>query len=174
MATITASTKAVYYRGNMGRFATTLDKAASDTVRDLIELGARTSRGMAPAGKNRHQYAARPGYVPLKRSIRTSSVGTGKRGWWYSIAPHAQYVEEGTSAHVIKGKLRFTWKGGKFFWNNPKFGPVGSGKPYENWDSSGAWVYHPGTGAQPFLEPAYKKVVRRQAMDIAKKNYPGR
>ena len=94
-------------------------------------------------------------------------------GEWYSIAPHAMFVEFGTAAHVIKGKLHFYWKGGTFIWDDPHFGPVGSGKPYENWDESGAWVFHPGTGAQPFLRPSYDRVAKRQMMQIAKEYYPG-
>lgn len=189
-ATIYAKTKIVIDRDLFGQFSKRCDRAASETVQDLIDLGARTSRGMAPAGKHRERYAGRPGYIPLKKSIRTTRVGTGKRGQWFSIAPHAMFVEKDTNPHWIKGKLSFYWKKGKFVWENYEFGPrrPGSGPPghsgspsasgstaaYKNWDfAGGAWVWHPGTNAQPFLEPAYDRVVRRQAMEIAARHYPG-
>jgi hypothetical protein len=172
MAAITAKSRVVFERNRFGQFAAACDEAAERTVQRTVDSGARTSRALAPSsGKNVASYSKRPGYVPLKRSIRTHVAGT--RGYWYSIAPHALFVEEGTSAHLIKGYLNFYWKGGHFVWNNPEFGPVGSGKPYENWDESGAWVRHPGTGAQPFLRPAYERVAKRQMMEIAREEYPG-
>lgn len=168
-----AQTKCIFERNKMGEFAAKCELAAERTVKKSIELGARTSRSMAPSGKSRWRYDNRPGYVPLKRSIKTRMIGKNK-GYWYSIAPHAMHVEFGTAAHLIEGKLMFTWSGGTFYWNNKQFGPVGSGKPYENWTPvRGAWVRHPGTNAQPFLRPAYTKVVKRQAMEIAKREFPG-
>lgn len=172
MAEIVATSKMVFERNRIGQFAEACERAAESTMRRTVAEGARMSREFAPTGHNRARYAARPGYVPLKRSIKTHFEGR-HRGYWYSIAPHAKYVEEGTSAHIIKGKLRFFWGGGYWYWNNPMFGPVGSGKPYENWDESGGWVRHPGTHAQPFLMPAYKYVVGRQMMRIAKEEFPG-
>lgn len=173
---ITATSRFVFERNSLGRFAAECNRAAERTVQRTIELGARTSRAMAPAGKNRELYSKRPGYIPLKRSIKTTRSGT--RGYWFSIAPHAMFVEKGTAPHVIHGRLYFPWRGGTFVWNDFHFGPVGSGKLYENWDASrgsrgGAWVFHPGTNAQPFLEPAYNKVVKKQMMDIAKQEFPG-
>lgn len=169
---IVARSRVVAERDNFGRFKEACRDAAHDTVKRTVELGAKTSRSMAPAGKARFRYANRPGYIPLKRSIKTSV--SGNTGYWYSIAPHAMFVEFGTGAHTIMGRLRFTWSGGTFFWANPKFGPVGSGLPYENWtEGQGAWVRHPGTQAQPFLRPAYERVVKRQMMDIARSEFPG-
>lgn len=170
---IVARTQFVFKRNRLGEFAASCERAAERTVQKTIESGARTSRALAPAGKERWRYDNRPGYVPLKRSIKTRMIGPVK-GMWFSTAPHALYVEEGTGAHVIRGKLKFSWQDGFFYWNNPKFGPVGSGKPYENWSPGlGAWVFHPGTTAQPFLRPAYERVARRQMMEIAKSEFPG-
>jgi hypothetical protein len=97
----------------------------------------------------------RPGYVPLAQSIRTRKTINGSQGYWYSVAPHAGFVEEGTRPHQIEGKMYFYWKGGWFYWNNPE---------YSNWDENGAWVMHPGTDAQPFLRPAYERLVRGGGM----------
>lgn len=160
---VTARSKTIIARDNFGRFADACDRAAIETVNETVKEGARVARAMAPAGKNRHRYAARPGYVPLKRSIRHRAMGT--RGYWYSVAPHALHVEFGTSAHLIYGKLRFFWKGGYFFWNNPAYPG--------NQDEGGAWVRHPGTSAQPYLRPSYEAVARRRMMQIAKDKYPG-
>lgn len=172
-AAVTVKSRVVFERNNFGQFAAACEKAAEETVRKTIERGARTSRNLAPAGSERWRYSDRPGYVPLKRSIRTRMVGKTK-GYWYSIAPHAMYVEEGTNAHIIRGKLKFAWNGDVFYWNNYAFGPVGSGKKYENWTKTGgAWVRHPGTSAQPFMRPAYERVVRGQMMEIAKREFPG-
>ncbi len=167
---ITAKSKVVTGgRDDWGRFTRRCVEASESTVKALVETGAKTSRALAPVGKNRAAYARRPGYVPLNKSIKTFTQGN--MGYWYSIAPHALYVELGTDPHWITGKLYFLWKGGFFFWNNPKYGPVGSGRNYENWDDSGAWVWHPGTNAQPFLAPAYDRVVRRQAREIMKREF---
>lgn len=171
-AKIVAESRMIFKRNRFGQFADECDKAATETVKEMIHRGARTSRTLAPVGKEPWRYNRRHGYVPLKRSIR-SRMTSATSGQWYSIAPHALYVELGTSAHRIQGHLKFSWQDGWFYWNNPMFGPVGSGKPYENWDESGAWVRHPGTRAQPFLRPAYDQVVKRQMLEVAREKYPG-
>lgn len=159
MATITVRSNFVVARDNTGRFLAGVDRRARKTVERGVERGARYSRQLAPRGKNRHRYDSRPGYVPLKNSIRTRVSISGTQGYWYSIAPHAKYVEFGTDPHLIEGKLVFWWRGGLFWWDNYRYGPVGSGKPYENWvEGQGAWVYHPGTKAQPFMRPAYERL----------------
>lgn len=174
MATITARATTVWKRDNFGRFAAECEKAATRTVQQTIKRGERTSRAMAPAGKARWRYAGRPGYIPLKRSIGSRML-TATSGEWYSTAPHALHVEFGTGARTQPAKAVFTWHNGWFYWNNPAFGPKGSGKPYENWTpGAGAWIKHPGINAQPFLEPAYRRVVLGgEMMRIAKKEFPG-
>lgn len=173
-AIVTAKSRTIFKRSSFGRFAAECDVAATKTVEDTIKLGAATSRSMAPAsGYNVASYSKKPGYVPLRRSIRTRMRGATS-GEWYSIAPHALFIELGTAGSTRHmGKARFYWKGGLFVWNRPEFGPIGSGKDYENWDATGVWIRHPGNNANPFLEPAYDRVVKRQMLDIAKHNYPG-
>lgn len=165
-------------RNNFGQFAAKCDKAAEGTITEILNRGARTSRSMAPSGP-KGSYTKKPGYIPLKRSIRIIRQGP-TRGYWESTAPHAMHVEFGTSAHPISGKLRFWWdaRGRWFNWNDPRFGPaedwIGGTPKHVNWTrSEGVRIEHPGTKAQPFLRPAYERVVRRQMMDIAKDHYPG-
>jgi hypothetical protein len=183
MGTIaTVKSNAVFERDRFGQFAAECHRAAERTVQKTVKRGAAMSRKLAPAGGERKaNYSKRPGYVPLKKSIKTKVAGT--RGEWYSIAPHARFVEEGTSAHMIYGKLYFPWRGGTFVWNRRFFGPISgsasgpysiaSTRGYRNWDAGGAWVLHPGTDAQPFMRPAYEAVVKKQMMQIAKQEFPG-
>ncbi len=166
--TITAQSKVVFEnRNRFGQFAKKLEAAAHNSVEDAVKLGARTSREMAPTGgKSRASYAKKPGYIPLKSSIRTHV--SGNRGFWYSIAPHAPYVENDTAPHKIDGPLVFFWPPspgnprGWFVWSKPGF---------DNYTPKGAYVNHPGTKAQPFLEPAYTRVVRRQMQRILRDNF---
>jgi hypothetical protein len=168
VAEIKAKSRVVMARDNFGRFAARCDEAAVATVARTVKEGEEAARALAPVGK---ASGRKKGDIPLRRSMRSTSEGT--RGYWYSISQHALYVELGTSPHIIKGRLHFFWKGGEFVWNNPHFGPVGSGRLYENWDESGAWVFHPGTRAQPFLRPSYDQVARHRMMQIAKEEFPG-
>lgn len=120
--------------------------------------GARESRRIAPRGARKDP---RPGHTPLHLSIRWKVEGM--RGYWYSTSEHALPQELGSKPHMIVGKVKFFWlnSGEWFVWNHPKFGPRGSGKPYENWDEAGgATIRHPGNKAQAFLEPAFDRVAR--------------
>jgi hypothetical protein len=167
MATIHARTETIFARDTLGQFLKGVEARQHRVIEKGVERGARYSRQLAPRGKpsSRKTYANRPGYVPLKNSIRTRISINGNQGYWYSIAPHAGYVEEGTAPHIIQGQLVFWWRGGFFYWDNYRYGPVGSGKQYENWtEEGGAWVRHPGTEAQPFLRPAYERLTRGGGM----------
>lgn len=152
----------VFKRNRFGHFASECEMAANSTVRDLIESGARTSRGMAPSGP-KGSYVRKPGYIPLKRSIKTQMIAT-TRGYWYSIAPHAMHVEFGTSAHIMAGQMTFWWarEGRWFIWNHPAY----------PWNQNPTIIKHPATRAQPFLRPAYERI-KTQAMRVARENYPG-
>lgn len=168
---IVARSETIISRNRFGQFASELERASRRVTERMVNTGAKHSRRLAPRGKHRSRYDSRPGYIPLVDSIRTRISFNGTRGYWYSTAPHALFVEEGTKPHFIEGNLRFWWKGGFFYWNNPQYGPVGSGKPFENWtESRGAWVWHPGTQAQPFLRPAFE-IIRFQAGEIAREEF---
>lgn len=162
-AFIEAKTRTVYNRNRLGQFAEEIEKGCDRAVDRWVELGAATSREMAPGpGYRVGNYSRRAGYIPLKASI--GSVAHGHSGYWYTNAPHWKFVEYPTGAHSITGYLVFPWKGGMFRWDDPRF---------SNWtEGSGATVHHPGTGAQPFLKPAYELVVKRQMMAILKSEMP--
>lgn len=166
--TITASTKVVFEnRNSLGRFTRRLEDSAHDALEDAVKRGAAASRQLAPSGgKGRGSYAKKPGYIPLKSSIRHHV--SGNRGFWYSIAPHAPYVENDTRPHRIEGELVFFWPPSP---GNPKGWFVWSKEGFDNYTPRGAYVNHPGTTAQPFLRPAYERVVRRQMSRILKENF---
>lgn len=165
---IHAATNVIFVRNEFGQFARRLENNAHDVVGEAVERGARASRRLAPSGNahNRKTYARRPGYVPLKKSIRTHVAGN--RGFWYSEAPHAMFVEKGTKAHRIEGELVFFWPPSP---GNPKGWFVWSKDGFDNYTPKGAYVNHPGTEAQPFLEPAYQRVVRRQMNEILREKF---
>lgn len=161
------STNVILRRNAFGQFTRKLENAAHDAVEEAVERGARMSRQLAPTGgKSRASYAKRPGYVPLKRSIRTHV--SGNRGYWYSVAPHARFVEEGTRPHRIEGELVFYWPPSP---GNPKGWFVWSKEGFDNYTPRGAYVNHPGTEAQPFLRPAYERVVKRQMSEILREKF---
>lgn len=166
MSAIVAKSRTVASRNKFGQFTSEIEHGCDRAVDRWVELGAATSREMAPVGGERKEnYSRRPGYIPLKASIHSKS--NGHTGYWYTNAPHWKFVEYDTSGHPITGFLNFPWSGnadGEFRWHH--YG-------YSNWTASkGATVNHPGTGAQKFLEPAYKLVVRRQMMSILKQEMP--
>lgn len=151
-----ARSRTVVARDEFGRFAAECNAATRDGIEDIVKDGAAASRRYAPVGT---KVDTRPGHIPLKRSIRYEARGL--RGEWYSVSKHALPQELGAAPHLIVGKVRFFWtKANEWFvWNHPRFGPVGSGKRYENWTpGGGVTINHPGNPAQPFLEPAYEEV----------------
>lgn len=134
-----------------GRFLSRMDAAANRTAERIGAVGANSARANAPIRTGR-----------LVASIENVSQGNTAR--WEVGTDHWHFVEYGTSAHTIYGKLRFNWRGGHFYWNNPKFP--------NNQDKNGAWVYHPGTTAQPFMQPSYA-AAKAVAMAIAREEFPG-
>lgn len=165
---IVARSNVVAERNNIGRFISKMEAAATRTVEETIREGAHASTALAPIGKKPNRHG-----IKLKNSIETRMINA-TQGEWYSTAPHALHVEFGTEPHMIFGKLGFFWDkaGRRWVWNHPAFGPDGSRPGFTNWNpAQGSRVSHPGTQAQPFLRPAYEAVVRRQMMQIAKRNY---
>jgi hypothetical protein len=163
MAAIEASTQTIVNRNRFGRFASQIESGCDRAVERWVELGAATSRAMAPGpGYRVSDYSRRAGYIPLKASIKGKA--NGHTGQWSTNAPHWKFVEYDTAPHEITGFLDFPWNGGRFVWNDPR---------YSNWtEESGATVHHPGTSAQPFMRPAYELVVKRQMMAILKSEMP--
>lgn len=145
----------VHARNTLGQFIREVEAAGTMTVKELIEIGAEESRRQAPVGV-KHDLRT----IPLKDSIMTMMTGRS-RGKWFSVARHALYVEKGTKPHEIPGNpfLRFFWENEGRMWIPGLFGTPDV-------------VHHPGAKAQPFLEPALKKVMHVWR-EVAKRRYPG-
>jgi hypothetical protein len=143
-------------RDEWGRFIKKIERGGEeflDAVADDFETRARR---YAPVRTGR-----------LRASIR--AVVSGQTVFVISNAPYARHMEYGTKAHLIPGvKANFQWKGGYFIWNDPKYGPIGTGKEYENWNSSGAIVRHPGTRGYFFFHRAYREVMSESAATLRK------
>lgn len=143
-------------RDNFGHFIRAVEIAGENTVRDLVEDGAKDSRRRAPVG---HKHDRRS--IPLKESIYSIMHGR-TRGSWGASARHAMFVEEDTRPHLIPGNphLGFYWESEHRDWVPGLYGEVD-------------YVNHPGTQAQPFLKPALEAVMRKWRR-VAKRHYPGR
>jgi len=90
-----------------------------------------TMKELAPVGKS--EKGSRGGKGALQKSISKTIMASEAK-----IGPNVNYaifVEKGTKPHVIVGNpiLSFIWKGKRAFFRS---------------------VNHPGTEAQPFVEPA--------------------
>lgn len=147
-------------RNNFGQFIAACDKAATDTVRDVIERGAQLSRDNAPIG-----HKPDPRTIPLVDSISSRMISS-RSGEWKSVARHALAIEFGATPHEIPGNpdLAFYWETvGKFFV---------PASVYYNDPGRQTIVNHPGNAAQPFLRPAYHAVMG-MAMQMAAREYPG-
>ncbi len=100
---------------------------------------ARTAKALCPVGKREFTFIGRGGVkeTSLKNSIE---VAKGEEELEYLIGtdhPAAEYVEYGTSPHIIRPRFKKALKfqiGGE--------------------DIFAKYVHHPGTQPQPFLEPA--------------------
>lgn len=151
---VTASNR-VIARNGLGRFIQDCEQAATETVKELVEEGAKLSRKLAPEGSDHD-----PRSIPLKQSIWPRMI-SATSGVWESFSRHAMFVEEDTAPHTIMGSPFF-----QFYWDNAgrMWIPGLFGEPDV--------VNHPGTTAQPFLRPAYESIMAR-AMSVAKSKYPG-
>lgn len=139
----------VVARNSIGQFIRDCDQAAEATAKELVDRGAELSRKMAPSG---HKRDSRTG--KLKNSIHTRMLSRTS-GEWYAEARHALAIERGAAPHEISGQVTFFWDNQGRWWN-----------PGSN------TINHPGNAPQPYLLPAYQ-IVAREAMQVAKKHYPG-
>ena len=139
----------VVARNGLGRFIKECEQAAENSVQDLIEEGARTSREIAPVGKKDD-----PRSPHIKDSI-TSYMLSRTSGVWVCSARHALAVELGTVRHFQTGDVGFFWDNADRWWS-----------PGEN------MIDHPATAARPYLKPAYDKVVG-DSTETLRRNYPG-
>lgn len=143
-------------RNHLGRFISELEAGGTKTIEEAINRGQRLSTDFAPQSARERD----PRTVSIVAGMGSTMLSS-REGSWGSTARHTLHQEYGTRAHLIQGNpdLTFFWeKEGRMFW------PVGGGHV--------TTVHHPGHGAQPFLRPAYK-IVMREILDIADRNYPG-
>lgn len=150
MPTAEAHVKA---RNHLGQFIRECEMGGRFTVSDMIEMGAAESRRQAPVGLKHDRRS-----IPLKDSIVTEMTGRTS-GRWVALARHALYVEKGTRPHeIISSKFHFFWENAGRMWIPGLF-------------SDPDVINHPGTEAQPYMEPAFRKVMLRWR-EIAKRRYP--
>jgi hypothetical protein len=146
----------VLARNNLGRFIDQIEMAGTQTVKDMVDEGAKQSKRLAPVG---HRSDHRS--IPIRESIFSAMRGP-TQGSWGASARHAMFVEKGTRPHPIVGSpfLFFWWEAARRWWVPGLFGEIDI-------------VNHPGAEAQPFLEPALAMVMARWRR-IAAKHYPRR
>lgn len=111
-----------------------IQKDFQDRVRSVVKDTARYAKGKATATR---LFEDKTGY--LRRSTKAEFVPSQYRSAIVNAAPHAEYVEKGTSSHIIRPvrarKLRFFWK------------KVGQVVEFDQ-------VNHPGTKPRPFFKSA--------------------
>jgi hypothetical protein len=125
-------------------------KAMSKTevlMRDIVIHGVREAKLLSPRQTSNLSRTIRPGHVTAK-SGEIMAGGTSKVGY-------ARYVELGTRPHIIRPKTQ----GGVLAWGGQRrlSGSLRSGSRPTMFAKS---VRHPGTKAQPFLQPGLQKAVR--------------
>lgn len=139
----------VVARNGIGRFLSQCEEAATATVNDAIDRGAKLSKGFAPVGVK-----ADPRTIRLRDSIESEMTGATS-GHWYASARHAIPQEKGGSPHFQTGDVSFYWE-----------------KKGRSWAPGSNLINHPGNPATHYLKRAYD-IVMKQVMDIAREKYPG-
>lgn len=151
-ATVTAT--AIMERDQFGHFISNLERKNDKLIEDLAKTMARRAQRYAPFRTGR-----------LKRSIKSVVLQRGREARVFSDVPYAVVMEEGSRPHRIHGvRANFDWKGGRFVWNDPRYGPIDGPQTethrrgYQNWSlASGATVNHPGTKAHRFMARAFQE-----------------
>lgn len=141
----------------MERLIPALDATVSQAMVYASDLVAEEARARAPVGKT----SLAPG--ELQKSIRatppTGSLSGGNLVVTVSAAaPHALHVEYGTDPHEIRPKANRASFGPNLSGYNSQNTPVGKRALRWGGGASG-WIFakkvnHPGTTAQPYMEPA--------------------
>ena len=114
-----------------------LDRQMTRAMRNAGALVAAKARTLAPRGPTSHLSNSIQGTEPTGSFVRGTLTGGA-----VAIAAYAEYVEAGTRPHEIRPRhrrsLRFPSSAGGFAFRRR--------------------VLHPGTRAQPFMEPALEAV----------------
>lgn len=144
----------VVARNSIGRFIEACERAATETVKQLIEDGEQRSRDLAPVGSKDD-----PRTVTLQAGMFHEMLSR-TQGRWGCAARHALPIEFGAAPHVIQGNpwLSFFWESEGRDWI-----PGLTGEP--------DIVNHPGNAAQPFLRPAFQEV-KAEASAVMRAKYP--
>lgn len=141
----------VIARNAFGRFLSECDAAATATVQDLIEDGAKMSAAFAPKGKKPNRYGVR-----LADSIYPAML-SDREGVWGSDLPYALVQETGGSGWPITGPLNFWWDNMGRRFTTPR-GMISK-------------VSHPGMAGHHYLRKAYEVVMARWS-EYARRHYP--
>jgi len=153
---ITLQSQSVMERDEFGRFIAKVRSGGEELMEALATDFEGRARRYAPVRTGR-----------LRRSIQALVIN-GREVLVISDAPYARHMEEGTRPHLIRGvraNFRYDNNSRYFKWNNFRFGPYGSGKPYENWSfEQGATVRHPGTRGYFFFRRAYRETMAEARM----------
>ena len=149
----------VIARSAIGRFIEDCSRAAHETVREMVEEGAQLSRDMAPVGVKHDSRT-----LPLAQSI-VPQMFSRTSGGWVATARHSLAQELGARPHTIEGNPDLS-----FFWEERgrRFIPA---QDYYGRPGMVTVVNHPGNPPQPYLRPAYERIMVRWSR-IAKRYYP--
>lgn len=159
-ATLTSS--AVMEQDRFGRFISHIERAGTNLLEELADQMEKRAKRYAPKRTGR-----------LRQSIRTVILSNGREARVFSNVPYAGVMELGSKPHMIHGvRANFNWKGGRFVWNDPRYGPIGEQfdplvpsararrhghrSEYQNWTYAyGATVRHPGTKPHYYFARAF-------------------
>lgn len=141
-------------RNDLGQFIAACERAATETVRELIEDGERRSIELAPVGSKHDERT-----VTLQAGMFSEMISR-TQGRWGCAARHALPIEFGAAPHVIMGNpwLYFFWEEQGRDWI-----PGLTGAP--------DIINHPGNAAQPFLRPAFAEI-KGEASAVMRSKYP--
>lgn len=157
---------AVMEQDRFGRFINEIERGSDRLLEDLAEKMETRAQRYSPYRTGR-----------LKRSIRSVILANGREARVYSDVPYAEVMESGSRPHLIHGvRANFRWKGGRFRWNDPRYGPAEDalpGEEYINWSRTyGATVRHPGTKPHLFFSRAFHETWA-DARLVMRRAYPG-
>lgn len=108
-----------------GRFISDAERAGGRLLEQIGDKMVEVAKKEAPVRTGR-----------LKRSIRSVMLSNNREVRVFSDVPYAGVMEYGSRPHRIHGvRANFDWKGGRFVWNDPKYGPIG--EDFDPYSSAG-------------------------------------
>lgn len=164
IADATLTTRSVVEQDRFGHFISEIQRSGDRLMEQLGQKMEDKAKRYAPVRTGR-----------LRNSIHYSMTNHGREVYLTSNVPYAGVMESGSRPHQIHGvRANFDWKGGRFVWNDPHFGPVGSSDSgYQNWTwAHGATVRHPGTKPHRYMARAFHETWQ-EARFVMRQVYPG-